>query len=225
MKLSKFHKGENLAVSIAKLVLGIIFAILSLMWVFHILLVMVVPKVEPSVETGFLNEIFESFETPGLYPIGVALFACFTLYLLLCVVKGCMKFGVRVFFLFSIHPMRHRGTPLSSILFNVEMLLISSAAVAQFAQSALSDYARLTSADVIFAAQIKYMNFYSVFFENDVFVYMLLGWFLVTLIYLICKPSDASDIKWDKKAVKKLAKLAGGTNAPKSAASLAAARA
>merc|ERR1719436_1771546 len=39
MKLSKFHKGENLVVSIAKLVLGIIFALVSLMWVFHILFV------------------------------------------------------------------------------------------------------------------------------------------------------------------------------------------
>mmetsp|Transcript_30299 Transcript_30299/g.64485 ORF Transcript_30299/g.64485 Transcript_30299/m.64485 type:complete len:521 (-) Transcript_30299:103-1665(-) len=225
MKLSKFHKGENLAVSIAKLLLGIIFALLSIMWVLHVLLVIVLPKADPSIDTGFLNEIFEAFEAPGLYPVGVALFASFTLYLLLCVVKGCMKFGMRIFFVFSIHPMRHHGTPLNSILFNVEMLLLCSAAVAQFAQSAFSDYARLTDADVIFAAQIKYMAFYSWFFDNGVFIYLLLGWFLLTLIYLLCKPRDESDIKWDKKAGKKLAILAGGTKGTKSPASMSAARA
>merc|ERR1712007_234995 len=68
---------------------------------------------------------------------------------------------------------------------NVEMVLISSAAVVQFAQVAFADYARLTDADVIFAAQIKYLTFYSFFFENNVFLYALLAWFLLTLIYLL----------------------------------------
>jgi len=97
---------------------------------------------------------------------------------------------MRIFFVFSIHPMRRKDTPLNSILFNVEMVLISSAAVVQFAQSAFADYARLTDADIIFAAQIKYLKFYSWFFDNHVFIYALLAWFLLALIYLLVKPRD-----------------------------------
>eukprot|EP00932_Pfiesteria_piscicida_P003545 SRR837773.13453.p1 GENE.SRR837773.13453~~SRR837773.13453.p1 ORF type:complete len:279 (+),score=79.25 SRR837773.13453:26-838(+) len=150
LTISKFHKGENLAVSIAKLIAGIISAIVSIMWVLHIILCVMVPQIDPESDIRFLGAIFAACESSGLYPLGVALFAFFTLYLLACTVKGCLKFGMRVFFLFSIHPMRHQATPLNSILFNVELLLLTSAAVCQFAQTAFADYARLTDAEVIF---------------------------------------------------------------------------
>lgn len=190
LQISKHEKGESIAVSIVKLILGIIFSIMSIMWILHTILYVVVRQYVPFMPT-FLNAFFEAFEGPGLYPIGVALFGTFTLYLLLCVVKGCLKFGMRIFIFFSIHPMKCKGTPLNSILFNVLMVLISSATVVQFAQEAFSDYARLTDADVIFAAQIKYLTFYSFFFENNVFIYALLGWFLLTLIFLLVRgPRD-----------------------------------
>lgn len=190
-QLSKFQKGESLAVSIVKLVAGIIFAIMSIMWILHVILAVLVRQAVPDKPISFLNGLFEAFESPGLYPVGVAIFASFNLYLLACVVKGCLKFGMRIFFFFSIHPMRYQATPLNSILFNVLMVLMSSATVVQFSQQAFSDYARLTDADVIFAAQIKYLAFYSFFFENNVFIYTLLTWFLLTLIYLLVKgPRD-----------------------------------
>merc|ERR1712039_564807 len=160
--------------------------------------------------TTFLNELFTAFEGTGVYPLGVAFFAVFTLYLLACVVKGCLKFGMRIFFLFSIHPMRHKGTPLNSILFNVEMVLITSAAVVQFAQTAFADYARLTDADVIFSAQIKYLAFYNWFFENNVFIITLLSWFVLTIIFLFVRPRDTGDTyKIDKKVDRKLSKIIG----------------
>mmetsp|Transcript_100051 Transcript_100051/g.177518 ORF Transcript_100051/g.177518 Transcript_100051/m.177518 type:complete len:331 (-) Transcript_100051:160-1152(-) len=191
VQLSKFQQGESLAVSIVKLVLGILFAIMSILWILHVILAVLIREHMPDKPIQFLNAIFEAFESPGLYPVGVALFASFNLYLLLCVVKGCLKFGMRIFLCFSIHPMRYQATPLNSILFNVLLVLLSSATVVQFSQQAFSDYARLTDADVIFSAQIKYLAFYRVFFENNVFIYTLLGWFLLTLIFLLVRgPRD-----------------------------------
>lgn len=210
LNVSKFLKGESLAVSIAKLVLGIIFAILSLTWVLHIILCVLVPQLDKDFSVKMLNGIFEACEGSVLYPLGIAMFAAYTLYLLLCVVKGCLKFGMRVFFLFSIHPMRPGATPLNSILFNVELVLISSAAIVQFEQAAFADYARLTEADVIFAAQVKYMTFYSWFFENSVFIWALLAWFLLSLIVLLVKPREGrATFRADKKADKTIAKLIG----------------
>merc|ERR1711933_421193 len=91
-------------------------------------------------------------------------------------------------------------------------VLITSAAVVQFAQTAFSDYARLTDADVIFSAQIKYLAFYSWFFKNNVFIITLLVWFVLTIIFLIVRPRDTGDTyKVDKKADRKIAKLVGIT--------------
>mmetsp|Transcript_30550 Transcript_30550/g.81037 ORF Transcript_30550/g.81037 Transcript_30550/m.81037 type:complete len:520 (+) Transcript_30550:3-1562(+) len=207
--VSKFNKGENLAVSIIKLLMGILFAILSIIWILHIFLGIILPHLDPNISVPFLGAIFSACESSGAYPVGVALFAVFSLYLLLCVVKGCLKFGMRFFFVLSIHPMRRQGTPLNSILFNVEMVLLSSAAVVQFTQTAFKDYARLTDADVIFSAQIKYMSFYSYFFENLVFIYMLMAFWLIALVYLLVRPRDSGELKFDKKADAALAKMVG----------------
>lgn len=185
LQISHHEKGESILVSAMKLVVGILFAILSILWILHMILYVIVRQYDPTWSSTFLNGLFALFEGPGLYPFGVALFAAFNLYLLLCVVKGCLKFGMRIFIFFSIHPMKMKATPLNSILFNILMCLISSAAVVQFSQEAFSDYARLTDADVLFAGQIKYLEFFVYFFENNVFLYILLGWFLLTLIYLI----------------------------------------
>jgi len=206
LQVSKFHKGENLAVSVTKLVLGIIFAVVSLLWILHIVFyILIRPNGVPL--TPFLNALFTSCESTSLYPIGVTLFASFTLYLLLCVIKGCMKFGMRFFFFFSIHPMRYKATPLNSILFNVLMVLISSATVVQFSQESFADYARLTGADVIFAAQVKHLVFYGWFFENNVFIYTLLLCFLVALIYLIVRPREGSSVNISADADKRLKSL------------------
>jgi len=206
--VGKFQKGENLAVSITKLVLGILFAILSLAWIFHVLLYIVFLDDKGVPATPFLNDLLAALEGSGVMPLGVASFALLTLYLLMCVVKGCLKFGMRIFLFFSIHPMRYKATPLNSILFNVEMVLVSSAAVVQFEQQAFADYARLTDADVIFAAQVKYLKFYRWFFENNVFIYTLLIWFLLALIYLLVRPRDVPVVKFDKKTDKQLQSLA-----------------
>lgn len=209
LTVSKFHKGESLAVSVLKLIFGILCAIVSIMWVLHIILCVMMKQIDKTNDIQFIGAIFAACETPGLYPLGVALFAFFTLYLLACVIKGCLKFGMRVFFLFSIHPMRHQATPLNSMLFNIEMVLLTSAAVCQFALIAFPDYARLTDADVIFSAQVKYMTFYSFFFENNIFVYTLLFFFLVAFIYLMARPRDNAQFRPDAGAEKQLASIIG----------------
>lgn len=210
VKIGKFQRGENLAVAISKLVVGIICAILSVTWVLHILLYICAEKWMPNKQpiTPFLNGMFSGFEG-ALYPLGVAFFALFTLYLLLCVIMGCLKFGMRVFLFFSIHPMRYQNTPLNSILFNVWMVLLCATPVVQFSQQAFSDYARLTDAEVIFGSQIKYMTFYRWFFETNAFIYALLISFLLALIWLFVRPRDDVEVSFDRKTDLSLHRLAG----------------
>lgn len=204
LQVSKFNKGESLVVAVLKLCCGIIFSLFSLAWILQIILSVLVPQITGQAGPPFLNSLFAACEESGLYPLGVALYACFNFYMLICVVKGCTKFGMRVAFFLSIHPMRAQNTPLNSILFNVEMLLISTAAMVQFSQTTFSDYARLTEADVIFSAQIQRLAFYRFFFENHIFIITMLSVFLIALIFLLVRPRDQGSVSFsapDKKLV------------------------
>ncbi|CAE8725183.1 unnamed protein product, partial [Polarella glacialis] len=106
------------------------------------------------------------------------------------------------------------------ILFNVEMVLLSSAAVVQFSQTCFADYARLTQSDVIFSTQIKHLSFYRYFFENNVFVIIILSLFLLGTIYFLVRPREGGSMKFDKKADKQLAQIVGAAATPKPAASV-----
>lgn len=215
LEIAKYHQGENPVVSFTKLLFGIIFVILSICWIIHIVIYIVMRPLTPSgyPTSVFLNDIFISCENAGLYVVSVAFFGVFNLYLLVCTVKGCLKFGMRIFFFFAIHPMKAKETPLNSILFNVVLVLLTCGAVVQFAQECFADYVRLTDADLIFSVQIKYLMFYRFFFENDIFIYTLLGWFVLTLIYLLMRPREAKVVKFDKKRDNRMKKLGAANTA------------
>eukprot|EP00439_Symbiodinium_sp_Y106_P078589 s99_g17.t1 len=95
LQISKFQKGESLVVAILKLITGIIFAILSLAWILQIIICVLVPQITGQVGFGFLNDLFAACESSGLYPLGIALYASFNFYMLICVVQGCTKLGMR----------------------------------------------------------------------------------------------------------------------------------
>jgi len=66
LQVSKLHKGENPAVSVAKLILGIFFAVLSLSWILHIVLCVLAPQLDKGISVRFLDALFEAFESTGV---------------------------------------------------------------------------------------------------------------------------------------------------------------
>jgi len=68
-------------------------------------------------------------ENGGAGFIATGLFAFLGLYLLWCTQKGNFKMGVRIPFLFTIHPMKVNETWMNSFLFNVLLILICSVSV------------------------------------------------------------------------------------------------
>ena len=174
----------NPLIPYASLVAGIVSTILSIFWVLQIVLY-VLPK-QPA--DPLLNRLFRWFDSwfPMFGTLSVALFS---FYLLMCAVKGCFKFGLRFFF-FTLHPMKPNKTYMSSFLFNIALLLLCAIPVVQFSIEAFADYARNTTALQVFGTQIRYMKFFSYFFQNNVFIYAILAMFILTCIYLVAKPRD-----------------------------------
>ncbi|KOM58117.1 hypothetical protein LR48_Vigan11g115100 [Vigna angularis] len=148
---------------LAKLVLGILGLIVSVAWVGHIIIYLLVdPPLSP-----FLNEVFIKLDDIwGL--LGTAAFAFFCFYLLLAVIAGAMVLGLRLVFI-TIHPMKWGATLMNSFLFNVGLILLSSISVIQFCSTAFAYYAQATAAQEIFGHTleslrgIKYLYKYNVF--------------------------------------------------------------
>lgn len=58
---------------------------------------------------------------------------------------------------------------MNAYLFNVWLIIVSSIACIEFVTNAFSTYVRLTTVEMLFGVQIKYLKFYNWFYKNDIF--------------------------------------------------------
>lgn len=173
-----------------QLTLGIVGILITLFWLLHIFLY-VVP--DPPV-TPFLNGFFIALdEVFGLF--GVIAYGIFTFYMLWAVLKGNFKFGVRIPFVFEIYPVKPGGTLMNSLIMNVLLVMLASVALTQFCTLAFDMYSRFTGIDALFNIGIRYLRFFKYFFQYSYWV--LLGIALLSLIFLLVKPSDTKKTEND----------------------------
>uniref|UniRef100_A0A7S2RLI5 LIMR family protein n=1 Tax=Mucochytrium quahogii TaxID=96639 RepID=A0A7S2RLI5_9STRA len=176
-----------------KLACGILGAIISLLWLLHIILYNLArtPYGPDGIPTSyFLNTMFSAASKEINFAlIGTLLVAIFVFWLLFCVIKGNEKFGLR-FFLVEIHPMKFGGTYMNSFLVNTSLILFCIAPLVQFSASALQEYIVLTDVDAIFGQQVTFVTFFHFFFANNVFIIMMLGFGFITFIAMVCCPRD-----------------------------------
>jgi len=180
-----------------QLVLGLIGIVISLCWLIHIIIYVIPnPPIYP-----FLNNFFIVLDSAfGLF--GTIAYGIFSFYLLWCVIKGNFKFGLRVPFIFSIHPMKVGETLMNAFLFNTLLMLLASVTVVQFCTNAFNLYNRLTGIDSLFNVGVR--NLMGIKYIWYYYIYALLAFALLGIIYLLVWPSDR------KQAEKGL----GSTNLP-----------
>jgi len=152
----------NPVVWVLKLIGGILFFIISFIWWLHMykskifffilvtsiltwlfllffrIIFVLAPGWSGFPSSPFLNKVLTDLEESGVNFLGTAIFAFLSLYLLWCVQKGNIKFGLRIPFFFTIHPMKRDETWMNSFLFNVNLVLICSVSVCQFCTKAFS---------------------------------------------------------------------------------------
>lgn len=119
-----------------KLLAGILFSAVSIMWLMQICLYMLPsPSISPLLNTYFT--LFDSW-----FPIfGVLSFALFSLYLMMCTIKGAFRIGLS-FLCIKIYPMVWNGTYVDAFLFNVSIILLCTIPEVQFCLLAFSNYAK-----------------------------------------------------------------------------------
>jgi len=186
VKLAYKQRGGNPLLHMLMVVLGFLSLLLSIVWVLHIILYVFIQP-PPS---QFLNEYFIALD--NFFPLfGTVTYGIFTFYLLFCVIKGCIKLGMR-FFCISIHPMAIGNTLMNSFLFNVMLLLLTSVSIVQFCAICFASYARLTAVDMLFGVQVQNLLFFQWFYRNDVFLYAIVATAFVASVWLAICPRDKS---------------------------------
>ena len=177
----------NPLLGILKLFLGCVGMIFSFMILIQIVFYKLITK-DGNPYNEFLNDLFVFFEFKIARFVSTILFAIICLYILLTVIKGNFKFGLRILFFMTVHPMKKGRTYINSFLFNMFLLLLCAPAVMHFIIELFEAYMRLTTGSFIFTVMVRRMKFFKWFYENKVFFYIYLIWALLTFIYLMCKP-------------------------------------
>ncbi|WOL00660.1 hypothetical protein Cni_G09373 [Canna indica] len=162
---------------LAKLVLGVVGLIISVAWVAHIVIYLLIePPISP-----FLNEVFIKLDSVwGL--LGTAAFAFFCFYLLLAVIAGEMMLGLKLVFI-TIHPMKWGGTLMNSFLFNVGLILLCSISVIQFCATAFAYYSQATAAQEIFGHTLQSLRGIKYLYKYNIFQYGFVAFAVLTLFY------------------------------------------
>lgn len=167
------------------LAMGIGSVIISLLWIIQIILYLIIqPPAHP-----FLNAYLLSFNS--WFPMfGNITYAIFSLYLLICTIKGCFKLSMRALCI-KIHPMKVGGTLVNAFLFNLGIVLCCTVPLINFCVAAFSSYAIDTDVYLIFIVQANHLRFFVTFFENHVFIWMILLIALGLVPYFFYAPRDA----------------------------------
>ena len=176
----------NPLVPIGKLIIGILFAFITTLWLLHIIVYMLVTPAA----SIFLNAYFFWFNS--WFPIfGNVSYAMFSLYLLFCTIAGCFKFGLRLFCC-KIYPVKVGQTYMDSFLFNIALILFCTIPVVHFCTLAFASYTIDSDVFLIFGVQIAYLQFYTTFYRRKVFPYIILLTAIFTFFYLLRRPRDSA---------------------------------
>jgi len=180
--------------------------VISIIWWIQILIHCVI-RIDGFPAASFLNKMLVGLQDKSAAGfVATAIFAFLAIYLIWAVTKGNVKFGLKIPFLFTLHPMIPNETLMNSFLFNVWLIIVSSIACVQFVTNAFSDYVRLTTVDMLFGIQIKYLKFYNWFYKNNVFEIAFLVWSGLCLLYLLAcgrkKPKQLQELDKLKREIR-----------------------
>jgi LMBR1 domain-containing protein 1 len=197
-----------------KLCLGVLLLCVTILWWVHMYqylhknsILFIIVRKNGFPYHPFLNKMFTELEAYNVNFIGVFFFGFFTLYLLWCVTKGNIKVGLRIPFLFTMHPMKLNGTWMNSFLFNIVLILYSSVAVTHFSTTCFSQYLRHTTIAHLFGIQVRYLTMLSWALDNRVFEFALFGWSLLAAMVQcglsMSAPGVLAEIEAKRQAQKK----------------------
>ncbi|KAL0476845.1 lipocalin-interacting membrane receptor [Acrasis kona] len=198
---SYFDLGGSVIFPFIQLLLGIVFACLSLLWFVQIICYMIVPPPPISIGPlyGFLNIAFAEMDgwTNNFPVFGCIFYLIMTFYLLCCCLAGTTLFS-QVVPIVSVHPMKYKDTMMNSILFNTGVFLLCSISVNQFAEQAFAGYARTTALDTLFNSAIRNLKGIKWYFFSIPYAYLFFAGIGLVMTFICCRPRSEQEKNLDQ---------------------------
>jgi len=184
LKISYKRQGGKVILYYAQFFGGFVCLGISIGWLLHVIIFMIT---QPEPFHPFLNNLVIALDEAWGF-LGTIVYGLLSFYLLICCIKGNFKFGLRLFFLFPIHPMRVGETMMNAFLFNVGLILICSVSVTQFCAMAFSNYTSLTAINALFDTSVRNLKVLKYFWLVYIFAIFIMA--VLTGIFLLVKPKD-----------------------------------
>jgi len=183
------NQGGNIIWQWAKFLFGILGSLVSFFWILQIALFILPQAVGKPPVTELLNAFFTDVSKAPIF--GPLFYGLFAFYMLLCVVKGNIKLGFRFIFI-QLYPLELHDTMMNALLFNTGLIVAGSLAVVQLCTVAFADYAIYTSINGTFYVQIS--NLRGIRYIFDIYSFVILGFAVLTLLYLAIKPGKKPQV-------------------------------
>lgn len=177
-EVSYREQGGRLLHAVLSLIVGVIGAVLSLLWLLQIILWNIAHV------TPFMGVVLRGADKAFSF-LGVIIYGVMAFYLLWAVVIGTARVGVNLL-IFTVYPMKVHGTLMNAFLFNTNLILLASVTVVQFSAMSFSEYIANTSVDSIFttyASRLKYIRYVLLYLQLP-----LLGVAVLSLLWLTFCP-------------------------------------
>ncbi|OAO13185.1 LMBR1 integral membrane family protein [Blastocystis sp. ATCC 50177/Nand II] len=194
------YKENNPLLPVAKLVLGILSIVASILWLLQLALYVFPIQFTGGAITPFLNSMFIGLND-YLPMLASVLLLVFALYFMFCTINGAFSFGLRMF-LMNVHEMEPHDTLITSLVFNGGLVLMVVLPLLQFCSKAFGDYAARSEVIGIFGVQIEYLRYVSWLFKHNVFLWIMLAFIVFACFYYSCRRSDKE--RKMRKTMKKL---------------------
>ena len=176
------------------LILGIISLIISIIWIVHIVLYIILKRNEKPF-FDILNFILIKLSNINLSFVAIGIFLILSLYLLLITIKGNNKFRTRILCFGETYSLRKNKSYMNSILYNVKLILIASISVVQLSLRSFAEYTSMTDADIIFNILIKNSTINKYIFKYNIFEYGFFAVAFISFIYFIINRDEADKMK------------------------------
>lgn len=116
---------------VVSLIAGCVGVVVSVFWIVQILGTMILKNGSPLFL--FMDQWLSSLSSSSVSFLATILYSLLVLYLQACLVKGNTIFGIRIPFVLKIHPLLLNKTFMNSLLFNCNLMLLSSMATSLLA--------------------------------------------------------------------------------------------
>ena len=224
-KVAKYRKLVSPTFYLMKLFAGVLFAIIFIIWIVQTSLCELENQQNLICKHEFLSKILIPLSENGWSMISTFIFLAFFGTMLYGAYMGNRKFGMRFYFI-TYYPMIQNETLFNGLCYNIILLNLWTTAIVQLSVSVLREwmctgqeeggcngssdigfdpsekFKGRTAAYVIWNHKIRTMIIHRWFYDNNVFIYMMLACFVIATLYLLIRPDDMKARSSARKAAK-----------------------